>query len=220
MIIVRNTTLPAYLRLEALNRIDKLYRIAPEGEEKAYNNLPSDIQDYLERKWAWQNSQMQRKSNCRYEDTLCIPDADYKIPKQYYDNMRNLTMQQLMAEYGLRGIHYVDCQPDFSVCQYDSVDIESLSFNRYEADIQPEQKMDGEGSVHEGAIKAFAQKWGKTEQYVRDFLSNINEPDESRRKLYVLHECANLKTVMIVPREIHAFFKHSGGISLYKAVFL
>ena len=81
-----------------------------------------------------------------------------------------------------------------------------------------------EECIQERAIKQFALKWGWGQgqdaiERVRNFLSNLDEPDFTKRRLYVLHECIDLETVMIVPREIHAFYKHSGGISLYEAVF-
>ena len=227
--IIRMSPRPAD-KIRALQEIDKLYREDPNGEDYGFSLLPQDIVDLLEKKWAWEASQKKPKSNCHWVPSdhrngtgLCIGDQNYIIPRNKYDNVRQLPLRLLHIESGIQGIYYFNGQPDFSPCAYDSVKVEGYSFIRYQADMTQEEKL-LEECIQERAIKQFALKWGWGQgqdaiERVRNFLSNLDEPDFTKRRLYVLHECIDLETVMIVPREIHAFYKHSGGISLYEAVF-
>lgn len=227
--VVRTSCRPAE-RIRALQEIDKTYRKDPKGEEYGFSLLPKDITDLLEKKWAWENSQQIRKSNCHWEPVnhpngngFCIGDPDFIIPRGHYDNVRQLPLRLLHMESGIQGISYKNGQPDFSPCAYDTVKVDGYSYIRHQADMTKEEK-DLEDCIQERAIKQFALKWGWGQdenaiQRVRDFLSNIDEPEFEKRRLYVIHECIDLETVMIVPREIHAFYRHSGGVSFYTRLF-
>ena len=223
--VVLNMGLSPAERVEALRRINQLYRHDPQGEEVGYSKLPEAIRELLERLWEWEQRQRVSQSNCQWipanskGNGLCVADSEYVMPSSgTYNNVRGMTMGELHNENHIEGIYYNSYQPDFSTCAYDSIELATNSFSRYQADMSVDES-GIEDSIHEQAIAAFAKKWGKSVQEVRDFLSDIHTEDYNKRRLYVLHECVDIKTVMIVPREIHAFYKHSGGISLYKSLF-
>ena len=107
---------------------------------------------------------------------------------------------QKLKEYQLDGIEYHDAVPDFSNCAEESVEID-MTVNRY----------NNHGNF-EKASTACANKWnsegyqGKTDWTPRDVDNYRAEHNMT------WHECPDRKTCQMVPREIHDFFTHTGGV--------
>ena len=102
-----------------------------------------------------------------------------------------------LAEYGLDGIKYNACEPDFSPVSVDSVKIDNMS-----SDLIANKNI---------AYKQFAEKWssegfqGKTDWTPRDVEKYKKDNNLD------FHECGDMKTCQLVPHEIHSYFKHAAG---------
>lgn len=124
-------------------------------------------------------------------ESLFVPNSEYK---------EGQGAAQKLEEYQLDGIEYHDAVPDFSKCAEDSVEID-MTANRY----------NGNGNF-EKASTACAEKWnsegyqGKTNWTPRDVDNYRAEHNMT------WHECPDRKTCQMVPREIHDFFTHTGGV--------
>lgn len=114
--------------------------------------------------------------------------------------------REKLSEFNLDGIDYKDALPDFSTCAKETVKIE-MTDSRYG---DPNKGIIGN---FEKADSACAEKWneagyeGRTDWKPRDIKAYRSDNKLS------WHECVDQETCQMVPREIHEFFTHVGGIS-------
>lgn len=115
-----------------------------------------------------------------------------------------------LAEFGQRDVSYRDGVVDFGPCSLEAVQIEGMTKNRMK---------DGDDCGNfKRAYDALAEKWNRekpkddgsswTAQEIKVWANAEN---------LTVHECSDMKTVQFVPREIHSFFKHFGGVAECKA---
>lgn len=114
-----------------------------------------------------------------------------------------------LSEKGLDGIEYKNAEPDFSKCAEVTVQIENMTENRL--DYIDSDKKYQKGNFSQANIKC-AEQWNIM---TKDGKSDWNEQSvEQYRKNNNLswHECADTKTMHLIPSEIHTFFSHTGGV--------
>lgn len=126
-----------------------------------------------------------------------IPDPDYippeKKPEKAYSNPGNLTWEQIFDKHGMDGINFKDGEPDFSEISKGNVEIEPFSDSRTDNF----DKADIELAEQKGCQPEDVEKWRKENNCT-------------------WHECKDMKTMQLVPNEVHANVPHSGGISEVK----
>ena len=101
-----------------------------------------------------------------------------------------------LSEYGLDGIEYKNCIPDFSKCSEESVSIKMTS------DIV---------TNYRNADKECAAKWNETQKDGRNDWTPREVQQYRETNKLAWHECNDGTTCQLVPQEIHGFFRHSGG---------
>lgn len=116
----------------------------------------------------------------------------------------NPELKALLKTYGLNGIEYHGCEPDFSKVSVVSIKIDGMSEDRLRnnfpqadercADLWNEQNHDGRSDWTASEVKQWRQDNG-----------------------YSWHERADCETMDLVPRDINASFTHSGGVAECKA---
>ena len=118
-----------------------------------------------------------------------IPDENSERGKEVKDTLE---------KYGLDGIEYKDGVPDFSECSEETVEIgmtENRSKNFSKANAECAKKWNE------------CAKDGKTDwtaNDVREYMKDHN---------LTWHECPDCKTCQMVPRNIHSYYTHSGGVA-------
>lgn len=109
-------------------------------------------------------------------------------------------IKEILAKYGLDGIKYKDGVPDFSDVAKETVEIDNMTGQR-----------EGLGGNFEQADQKLADKWnseckdGKSDWTARDVAKWRKENH------YTWHERNDMKTMDLVPTEIHQYFGHLGG---------
>jgi len=130
------------------------------------------------------------------------------------DSVEGQAAKEKLAEKGLDGIRYKDAEPDLSKCAETTVQIDHMTENRH--DYEDNDKKYQQGNFTQADIKC-AEQWnksakdGKTDWTARDI---ANWRDKNK---YSWHERCDMKTMDLVPREIHEYFTHSGGVAECKA---
>lgn len=128
-----------------------------------------------------------------------VPDKD-AVPKVY--NPDEKTWGQILEENEIGGIDFNDGEPDFSTVAEETVEIDDYSEDR--------------SDNYDAADEALADKWnaeakdGKTD-WTKEDIAKYREDNKLS-----WHECADMKTMQLVPREIHLNVPHEGGISMAK----
>ena len=128
-----------------------------------------------------------------------IPDSEH-ISSKY--NPNGNTWGEILDKYGIDGIEFRDGEPDFSPVAEETVEIDDYSTDRDEN--------------YDSADQALADKWNAEKM---DGRSDWTKEDiKQYRKDHELswHECADMKTMQLVPREVHLNIPHSGGIHMAK----
>ena len=114
----------------------------------------------------------------------------------------SLDAKNKLAEYGLDGIEYKNLEPDFSECSEGTVEIADMTEQRY-------------GDTHHfpQADQKLADQWNKEcRNGKNDYTaSDVKQYREDNKLTW--HERCDTKTMDLVPREIHDFFRHSGGVA-------
>ena len=111
-------------------------------------------------------------------------------------------MVDTLKEYGMEGVRYEDGVVDFSPCAEATVEIDSMSEQRY-----------GRGGNFEQADTKCAEQWndaakgGKTDWTPRDVANWRAENN------YSWHERNDMKTCDLVLTKINDYFDHLGGVS-------
>lgn len=111
------------------------------------------------------------------------------------------SMQELLSRYNAEGVQYENAMPDFSPFEEAKVQIDKMSPERY-----------GENGNFEQADTKCAELWnfqgkdGKIDWTPRDVANWRSE------HVYTWHECNDMKTCQLIPRDINSYFGHLGGV--------
>ena len=104
-----------------------------------------------------------------------------------------------LAEYGQDGIMYRDALPDFECVSECIVQIEGMCSVR--------------AKNFDKADELCAARWNDE---MRDGKNDWTSDDVKQWRKdngYSWHECADMKTMNLVPHDIHGYFIHSGGVA-------
>ncbi|WP_294446168.1 HNH endonuclease [uncultured Mailhella sp.] len=132
-------------------------------------------------------------------DSIWKPDPDY-VPLK--SNPEGRTWEEIEDKYGMDGVEFRDGEPDFSEIAEATVEIDDFTENRVENFAQADSKL--------------AEQWnaegrdGKTDWTARDVAAYRKENN------LTWHERSDMKTMDLVPSEVHNNIPHAGGISARK----
>lgn len=129
-------------------------------------------------------------------NSIWHPDGDYVPGKS---NPEGNTWDDILKKYGIDGIPFKDGEPDFSEISDATVEIDDFSDSRAKNFAQADEKC--------------AEQWNKEAKDGRtDWTSDDVAEYRSENKL-TWHERSDMKTMDLVPSEVHNNIPHSGGIS-------
>ena len=116
-----------------------------------------------------------------------------------------------LAKFGIDGICYKDAKPGFSPIADTTVQIEGFSDVRYGS------KSDGytEGNFDKADAKC-ADKWNQAARDGRTDWTPGKVEEWRKVNEYSWHECNDMKTMQLVPSDIHHACNHFGGVGEYK----
>ena len=130
------------------------------------------------------------------------------IPNE--ENEAGSAAKEKLNEYGMDGVEYKDGEPDFSKCSEAEVKIDNMTENR-------ENYVDENGENQQGnfaqADAKCAEQWNSSKRDGKDDWTAADVRNWRREHQYSWHECCDTSTMQLVPREIHSYFKHSGGVA-------
>lgn len=126
------------------------------------------------------------------------PDRN-EIPKLPLGNEK--TWGEILDKYGIEGIVFNDGEPDFSPVSEGTVEIDDFTDRRNQNFTQADEKL-AEQWTTEGKD---GKEW--TAQDIKEYRKENN---------LTWHERSDMKTLDLVPQEIHASIPHDGGISAKK----
>ncbi len=121
-----------------------------------------------------------------------VPDSDY-VPQK--SNPEGKTWGEIMSEHNIDGIEFKDGEPNFNEISEADVEVENFSTDRSDNFDQADAKL--------------AEQWGCEPEDVAQWRSDNH---------YTWHECSDMKTMQLVPSEVHNNITHRGGISNAKGV--
>lgn len=151
-----------------------------------------------------------------YEDRLnkTLSDNDFSLGEyvgergesKYIPSNRSaksIIVSEKLEEYGLDGIVYINGEPDFRPCADAEVKIPNMTDDRYSRNPELGNFMQADMEL--------AEKWNASKRTGRmDWQPRDVEEYRKQNKL-TWHEKCDTRTMILVPRAIHEFFKHSGG---------
>ena len=132
-------------------------------------------------------------------DSIWKPDPDC-VPLK--SNPEGKTWEEIEDKYGIDGVKFKDGEPDFSEVAEATVEIDDFTGNRFENFAQADSRL--------------AEKWnaegrdGRTDWTARDVAAYRKENS------LTWHERSDMKTMDLVPSEVHNNIPHAGGISAWK----
>ena len=129
-----------------------------------------------------------------------VMDDDY-VPTGRGVNPESLTMGELKEKYDFDGVEYKNKEPDFS--QFADNEIGAVSLDKFSS------VRTGKGGTYDLAITKAAEQQGISPNEIKDMMDERG---------LTWHEVGDRKTVLPIPTEINAAFKHSGGISIEKNI--
>ena len=127
-----------------------------------------------------------------------IPDKDYIPENRNYSNLEGKTAGELFQKHGIDGIPFKNGEPDFSEISKGTVEIDIFSDCRY-----------GIGGNFDQADEKLALERNCSKQEIKEWREGNQ---------YTWHERSDCRTMDLVPRDIHNWLPHSGGISTYKKI--
>ena len=126
------------------------------------------------------------------------PNRD-EIPKRPQENKQ--TWGEILDKHDIDGIEFKDGEPNFSTVSEGTVEIDDFSTDRNENFTQSDEQL-AEKWTSEGKD---GQEWSP--QKIKEYRKENN---------LSWHERSDMKTIDLVPQEIHGNIPHSGGISVAK----
>lgn len=144
-------------------------------------------------------------------NSLWIPKQDY-VPKgkgiYAYNNLYGKTWKRILVENNCEGgIPFVNGEIDFSGAGVVKAEV-TFQYGIREYFDKKELGRSNRYRLHESAFNLLASLSGVPVEKVRLWKEEC---------FLVWHECCDLKTLQLVPREIHDNIPHQGGIALLKA---
>lgn len=144
-------------------------------------------------------------------NSLWIPKQDY-VPKgkgiYSYNNMYGKTWKRILMENKCEeGIPFVNGEIDFGGAGVVKAEV-TFPYGIGEYFDENEISRGNRYRLHEAAFNMVASLIGESVEDVRLW---------KEKSLLVWHECCDLRTMQLVPREIHDNIPHQGGIALLKA---
>lgn len=129
-------------------------------------------------------------------DSIWRPDPEYHPKKS---NPEGLSWQEILDKYGIDGIKFVDGEPDFSEISQGTVEIDDFTDSRAKNFAQADEKL--------------AEQWNKEGRGGRTDWTADDVADYREQNNLTWHERSDMKTMDLVPNEVHNNIPHSGGIS-------
>jgi len=173
-------------------------------------------------------------------NSVWIPDMNIIPKNKRYNNINGKTYKQIFKEYNCKGIVFKEGAIDFKESGLVKAEVR---FNNYEGIgkyLTYPNKASGAKTnrynLHDKVIVTLAKKLNKIPDEIRimkgdadknlikRLMKKYNCTSEQevwtkcgnpKRTIYVFHECADGRTVQLVPREIHDNVPHAGGVSIY-----
>lgn len=102
-----------------------------------------------------------------------------------------------LEKYGQKSIEYKDGNPDFSKVSETTVEIDNMT-------------SDKEYNFRQ-AYKKIAEKWNEEGRDEKTDWTSRDVKNWKHENHYDLHECADMKTMNLIPHDIHMACKHIGG---------
>ncbi|HIP11745.1 MAG TPA: hypothetical protein EYG73_03400 [Arcobacter sp.] len=127
------------------------------------------------------------------------PDRD-TVPKQPYGNKR--TWGEILDEYNIDGIEFKDGEPDFKAISKGSVEINDFTTQRDDNFYQADQNL--------------SDQWNQESKTGKSNWSILDVKQYRKEKKLTWHERNDMKSMDLVPQEVHGNIPHSGGISKAK----
>ena len=131
-------------------------------------------------------------------DSIWYPTPN-EIPKGY--NPERKTWEEILEPYGKEGIEFKDGEPDFTPFAEATVEIEDFNENRNEVFTQ--------------ADEALAKQWTEEGKDGKEWTAQDIKKYRKEHNL-TWHERSDMKTLDLVPYEIHDNISHTGGHSKAK----
>lgn len=110
--------------------------------------------------------------------------------------------KEALEKYNEDGIDYDDGEPDFSKCSEATVKIDNMTSERY-----------GPGNNFNQADNKCAEKWNKEIKDNKSDWTARDVADWRSENKYSWHERLDMKTMDLVPSDLHSECKHFGGVS-------
>lgn len=174
---------------EALANLETLFKEIAEPEKNYYT-------DYTDRLNLTPSEQtLEGKWEGERGESKFIPSGETD---------RSIAAKEALAERGMDGIEYRQAEPDLSGCAEAKVQIDNMTPYRPENFAQADEKC--------------AEQWNKVKKDNRDDWTADDVKSWRLENQYTWHECCDTRTMLLVPREIHSFFRHSGGVAECKAM--
>ncbi|MDP9858318.1 NAD+--asparagine ADP-ribosyltransferase [Olsenella profusa DSM 13989] len=107
--------------------------------------------------------------------------------------------KERLAEYGQEGIWYRDALPDFGPVSECTVQIEDMTSKR--------------AKNFDQADDLCAKKWSAEKREEKSDWTDKEVAQWRKDNSFSWHECADMKTMNLVSRDIHEYFSHSGGVA-------
>lgn len=112
-----------------------------------------------------------------------------------------------LSEYGMNGIEYNNCEPDYSKCCEATVQIDNMTASRYKNFDQADKKL--------------AEQWSNEKKFGQEKWTDEDIEKYRKENHLSWHERCDTKTMDLVSRDIHggdtSVFLHSGGVAECKA---
>lgn len=110
--------------------------------------------------------------------------------------------QETIQKYGKDGVEYANAIPNFSPFAEAEVQIPNMTDDR-----------DGTDGNFDQANEVCSQKWNEIQKDGRTDWTPDKVEEWRKENKYSWHECNDMKTCQLVPREIHENCKHLGGVA-------
>ena len=114
-------------------------------------------------------------------------------------------IQDALDKYEMNGVEYKDGIPDFSDCSKATVEIDNMTANRDK----------GPDCNFAQADQKCSEQWNQETRDGRDDWTARDVANWRKENHYTWHECNDLKTCQLLPRNIHSNFQHFGGVGEY-----
>ena len=123
-------------------------------------------------------------------------------------NAEGIVVIGILKKYGIDGIEYWNGEPDFEVCAVSVVKIDHMTEYRYDSDAPKGMY----GNFTQADIKC-AEMWSFEEKDGRKKWTPRDVMEYRQAHGLTWHEKCDTETMVMVRREINAYFKHVGGCS-------